>query len=93
MNELDIITDIVFNKVNNASDSSTIPNYTGQYASGGKFSIHDIFKGGKVTGYKPMEEPITDAYCKTTYQHQNDPPLMTDTHTNIPKSEHQSTDR
>ena len=73
MSEIDYITDIVFNKMNNASDSSTIPNYTGQYASGGRFSIHDIFKGGKVTGYKPMEVPITDAYGKTTYQVQNVP--------------------
>ena len=32
--------------------------YTG-YASGGKPSIHDVFKGGKITSYTPMNVPTT----------------------------------
>tara|TARA_B100000123_G_C25504390_1_gene329315 strand:- start:138 stop:530 length:393 start_codon:yes stop_codon:yes gene_type:complete len=48
-------------------------NYTGGYASGGKFSIHDIFKGGRITGTTPMEVPYTDEYGRTQYRVENVP--------------------
>ena len=59
MNELDMMTDIVFNQMNknnNVDKNYVIRDYTGKFASGGQKSIHDIFRGGQIKSYelKPL---------------------------------------
>ena len=49
MSEIDLITDIIYNKLGNANSEKDfiIRSYSGKYASGGQKSIHYIFGGAK----------------------------------------------
>lgn len=66
--------------------SSSVGNYTGAYASGGKPSIHDIFKGGKIGSYTPMQQPVINADGTTSMQVQNVPNRTLISGTNRPNT-------
>tara|TARA_Y100001937_G_C7134840_1_gene339391 strand:+ start:1312 stop:1746 length:435 start_codon:yes stop_codon:yes gene_type:complete len=76
-NELDTMTNIVLNELNqnnNVDKNYVIRNYTGRFASGGQKSIHDIFRGGQITNYelKPLlnsdGSPALDVDGKAIYE-------------------------
>ena len=56
--EDDFFIKTMYNNLFGGSNLGTANEYSGQYQSGGKPSIHDIFRGGKITGYEMMQTPV-----------------------------------